>query len=248
MPHIILLTDLDDTLFASRRKSTPQPHDRPAAYLKDGSAISYASPAQQHWLAHWQQHALVVPVTARNHDSFLRVDIPFTHCAVIDYGGVVLNPDGRPDEYWLAQSRQHAQTALPQLQQWQQVLCRLPESRLADLNIRLIADFDIPFYLLVKSHSGDTANLAAAADLLRPLLDPGGKLHLNANNLAVMPAWLDKAHAVVYLKTWYQQQYGNLLTLGMGGSLVDLPFMQSCDFLIASQQSQISSLLRHSHL
>ena len=54
---ILLFADLDDTLFTSARKAPPGATHLPAAYLRDGSPISYASPAQQTLLAHWQAGA-----------------------------------------------------------------------------------------------------------------------------------------------------------------------------------------------
>lgn len=241
MLPIILFTDLDDTLFHSHRKVAPSEAHQAMAYLADGSPISYASPQQQTLLQHWQQHATVIPVTARNYDSFRRVKIPFQHHAIINYGAVVLNPDGSVDNDWLAQSQQAAEHSVPQLQILAEQLQQLPEAILSDLHIRLIGDFDITFYLLVKSRGGHLAHLAQAADLLQPLLQHQEKLHLNSNNLAILPAWLDKAHAVNYVQQHYRQQLGELLTLGMGDSLIDLPFMQSCDFLIAPHPSQIST-------
>ena len=159
---ILLFADLDDTLFSSARKAPPSEAHLPVAYLRDGSPISYASPVQQQWLAHWRQHALVVPVTARNHDSFRRVALPFDSHAVIDYGAVILHPDGTPDEAWLENSRRAASGCLPRWDELQQMLFRQPES--ADWNIRLIADYGIACYLLVKSKSGE-GSLKTAAEV-----------------------------------------------------------------------------------
>ena len=105
---LLLFTDLDDTLFTSARKAAPTPAHVPLAYLKDGAPISYASPCQQALLAHWQAHATMIPVTARNFDAYRRVRIPFTAHAVINHGGVILLPDGSADPAWLAQSRANA--------------------------------------------------------------------------------------------------------------------------------------------
>ena len=236
----VLFTDLDDTLFVSKRKAPPAPDYQAAAFLADGSPISYASPVQQQWLAHWRQHALVVPVTARNHDSFRRVALPFDSHAVIDYGAVILNPDGTPDEAWLDNSRRAASGCLPRWDDLQQTLFRQPES--ADWNIRLIADYGIACYLLVKAKSGE-GSLKAAADVLRGKLRDGEKLHWNGNNLALLPPWLDKAHAVRRLQEQYRRRYGTILSIGMGDSLIDTAFMRCCDYLIAPAASQIAAAL-----
>ena len=110
----------------------------------------------------------------------------------------------------------------------------------SSLNTRLISDHDIPFYLLVKSPGDDLAALARAAARLRPYLGEHCRLLQNGNNLAVLPAWLDKAHAVAHLQQHYRAQYGAILSIGMGDSTSDLPFMRHCDYLLTPAESQIA--------
>lgn len=243
MTPFVLFTDLDDTLFHSYRKKTPTEGCRPLAYLKNGEPVSYADAGQQAVLAHFLQHAAVIPVTARDSGSFGRVDIPFSRHAVIDYGGIILNPDGSPDDFWLEQSRMKAKGSLPQLQGLARALEALMPDAAGDLRVRLIGDFDIIFYLLAKSHTGRKDMLEQAAALLRPLLRPGWRLHLNANNLAVLPDWLDKGNAVLYLMGHYRRLMPGAVTLGMGDSLIDLPFMRACDYQIIPSGSQIEAAM-----
>lgn len=235
---ILLFTDLDDTLFTSVRKAPPETNHRIAASLESGDPVSYASPLQQQWLAHWQQHATIIPVTARNHAAYRRVHLPFRAHAILNYGGTILNPDGSPDTDWQTHNAAHAAHSTPRLQ----TLAHSLAGQRTDLNIRLIADHGITYYLLVKSRSG--AALDDIAAHLRNRLDNGEQLHHNGNNLAVLPAWLDKANAVARLQQYYRARHGEILTLGMGDSLIDLAFMQQCDYLIAPQNSQITRTLR----
>jgi len=237
-PMLLLFTDLDDTLFTSARKAAPTPAHVPLAYLKDGAPISYASPCQQALLAHWQAHATMIPVTARNLDAYRRVRIPFTAHAVINHGGVILLPDGSADPAWLAQSRANAAQSVAGLEA---LAAHLPAT--AALNTRLIRDYDIPFYLLMKSTSADLAPLDDAAGRLRPHLGDDYRLHRNGNNLAVLPAWLDKAHAVAHLLAKYRADHPALVSIGMGDSSSDLPYMRLCDYLLAPSASQIARQL-----
>lgn len=234
---ILLFTDLDDTLFTSHRKALPDAAHRIAAILADGSPVSYASPLQQQWFAHWQRHAVIIPVTARNHAAFRRVQLPFTAHAVLNYGATILRPDGSPDEDWHAHSASCARDSAPRLQA---LAARLDDNN-GDLNIRIITDYGIPFYLLIKSKSG--APLDETAAQLDTLRHPHDQLHHNGNNLALLPAWLNKSHAVKHLQAHYRAQHGTVLTLGMGDSLIDLAFMHTCDYLITPQTGQISAAL-----
>ena len=233
--QFIVFTDLDDTLFTSLRKAPPGGSHQPVAFLRDGAPISYASPVQQAWFAHWQAHALVIPVTARNLDAYRRVSLDFRHHAIINYGGLILNPDGSLDAAWQEHSAGQARSSQARLTALAADAARFGE----DLHIRLIEDQGICFYLLIKSRSG--APLDAAAAHLAAQLRPGEQLHHNANNLALLPPWLDKAHAVARVLALYRQQYGSILSIGMGDSRIDLAFMRQCDFLLAPQHSQIAA-------
>lgn len=241
MKNIILFTDLDDTLFHSHHKKPPQADSIALAFLADGSPISYADRKQQDWLAHWQQHSSIIPVTARNLDSYRRVNIPFAHHAIINYGGIILLPDGSIDQAWFARSQAAAQTSTARLEQLAACTHDLAKDILQDLNIRIISDLGINFYLLIKSRSHNQATLEQAAALLKPALLAEEKLHLNANNLAILPAWLDKSYAVEHLLAQYRQENPHCIAIGMGDSLIDLAFMRCCDYFISPTDSQISA-------
>ena len=160
----ILFADLDDTLFQSHRKSNPAEDWLPLAYLADGLPISYANPQQQAALQLFLREMTLIPVTARNHDAFQRVHIPFAAEAVLNYGGIVLNVDGTPDESWLTSSRDQARQSEADLHAWVEALSREGDRLQLDLRVRLIADFGIPFYVVAKSTSGNVAAVEAAAE------------------------------------------------------------------------------------
>lgn len=245
MSSIILFTDLDDTLFNSCRKTPPTADSQALAFLQDGSPISYADRKQQQWLQHWLTHSRLIPVTARNLDSFRRVNIAFKHHAVINYGGIILLPNGSIDEDWFQRSENAARGSHSRLKALADSLRQLPTTLYDDLHIRLISDMGISFYLLVKSRSQHQAHLEQAAACLRSQLLPAEQLHLNANNLAVLPPWLDKSQAVEELLRRFRKQDPDLLCIGMGDSLIDLAFMHCCDYLITPQGSQISAAIKH---
>ena len=240
----ILFADLDDTLFQSHRKSNPEESWVPKAYLTNGSPISFASPKQQIALELFLREMIVIPVTARNFDAYRRVDIDFPSEAIINYGGIVLNADGAPDEFWLEQSKTRAHEKHEDLERWVSILTLEGDKLGLDLRVRLISDFGIPFYVVAKSVSANIESVRAAAVLCRSLRDngtmPDCHIHENTNNLALIPRWLGKESAVAYLRQRYASEGNEILTIGMGDSLVDLGFMASCDYMLVPSSSQIA--------
>lgn len=241
----ILFTDLDDTLFQSFRKESPGENSIPVAYLADGSAISYANPRQQAALSLFQREMTVIPVTARNHDAFKRVGIAFEAEAILNYGGIILNSDGIADEVWLKKSQAQADQSEAVLIRWVDSITAENDRLNLDLRVRLIRDFGIPFYVVAKSKSSNVGAVKSAAEFcsaLRSLGDLGDvTIHVNNNNLAILPRWLDKRHAVAYLRTRYLADHGILLTFGMGDSLVDINFIADCDYMVVPAASQIAN-------
>lgn len=240
----ILFADLDDTLFQSHRKSNPADNWIPLAYLADGAPISYANPQQQAALQMFQREMTLIPVTARNHDAFKRVCIPFAAEAVLNYGGIILNADGTPDEAWLASSQELARQSESDLHAWIEAISLENDRLQLDLGVRLISDFAVPFYVVAKSKSGNAASVATVAEFCVRARDNGNLpdvfIHANTNNLALIPRWLDKRNAVAFLRERYEDQHREVLTFGMGDSLVDLNFVAACDYMIVPSGSQIA--------
>lgn len=246
MPKKFLFADLDDTLFQSHKKCPPDTPLTPAAYLKDGSAHSFLTPAQASVLDLFRREMEVIPVTARNADAYARVRLGFASGAVVNYGGVILGPDGAPEAEWLKRSRTLAEQTLPELNA---IAARLGEWTAASgarLRIRIIEDFGIPFYVCAKSEEGDeTALDPIDAKARTEWSGPGATVavHRNGNNFSVLPAWLDKRHAVEHLAGRLRAIHGEIVTFGMGDSLSDLAFMSACDYALVPRRSQINHLL-----
>lgn len=246
MPKKFLFADLDDTLFQSHKKCPPETPLTPAAYLEDGSAHSFLTPAQESVLDFFQREMVVIPVTARSASGYSRVKLGFTSGAVINYGGVILDPDGSPEVEWLYRSRVLAHQALPQLNMIMNTLGEWAAAINARLRIRIIDDFEIPFYVCAKSEEGDESVLDPIEERSRAQWShPGSTIavHRNGNNLAILPIWLDKRHAVEHLIKRLRAIHGEILTIGMGDSLSDIPFMTTCDYALVPRRSQINRLL-----
>ncbi|GGY04154.1 hypothetical protein GJV26_08910 [Massilia dura] len=241
-----LFVDLDDTLFHSLRKCDTRDELRPIAFLKDGSANSYTNGRQRAFLAMVGQGMTLIPTTARDRDGLARVDYPFTHYRIVDFGGIILAPDGQPDPVWLARMRDDMATALPGLRQVLAVIDDYARRAGMPARARLVEDLGLPFYVNVKDPERDMARLdAIEREAVAPwLAGQGGDfcLHRNGNNLAVLPKRLNKARAVEYLQARLRDEHGEIMTFGMGDSRSDARFMAACDYAIIPNGTQLSAL------
>ena len=90
-----LFLDLDDTIFQALRKCENPDQVSTAAYLENGESISYFSEKQKILLTRLTERAIIIPTTARSFGAFKRVNINFTDFAILDFGGIILKPDGK---------------------------------------------------------------------------------------------------------------------------------------------------------
>lgn len=240
-----LFVDLDDTLFQTPKKCQPDVALEPAAYLKDGAPCSFTTPRQRAFFDFAQQGMTLIPATARNADAFKRVKLPFASHAVLDYGGVVLQPGGALDAGWLALMRDDMQRALPGLREAMRAIDDYQDKSDLPARARLIEDFDTPFYVVVKDHEARAERLAdIEREVLLPWLAADGAdyyIHRNGNNLALLPKALNKARAVAYLRAELEAEHGPIVSFGMGDSLSDARFMSGCDYAIIPSGTQLAA-------
>jgi hypothetical protein len=241
-----LFADLDDTLFQSLEKCGGRDGLLPAAFLRDGSPISYTTEGQRAFIAFAQDGMTMIPTTARNLDAFRRVDLPFSSWAVLDYGGIVLQPDGSVDQGWHAHMQGAMRAALPGLQELATLIDEWAVRTGFDGRARLIEDFGTPFYLVVKDPGKVAARLAPIeTEVVAPWIAAGGRdyfIHRNGNNLAILPNALNKAHAVAHVTARLRAEHGEILTFGMGDSRSDARFMAACDYAIVPRRTQLAGL------
>ena len=239
----VVFLDLDDTLFQSRGKCLIADDLYAAALLRDGSAHSFMTPKQQAIWDLLRSSMRVIPATARDMDAYRRVALPFRDWAILDFGGIVLDKAGVPDEAWLEHMRATMRRSRDGLSELLEEALALVSGRSLAVRVRIIEDFGIPFYLVGKYRDGR----AADSDILqRNLVEPWlarcantYRLHRNGNNLAVLPAALGKEYAVRHLIERLCAEHGDVLTLGMGDSSSDEAFMAECDYALTPRGSQL---------
>ncbi|MEO8600129.1 MAG: HAD family hydrolase [bacterium] len=243
-----LFVDLDDTLFQTPGKCGKEQDLRPAAYLKDGAACSFTTARQRAFFALMQCDMTLIPTTARNRDALSRVDLPFSSYSIIDYGGVVLEPDGTVDPVWLALMQADMAQALTGLQEVMQIIDDYSESVGLKGRARLIEDCATPFYIVLKDPEKIAERLeqvereAVAPWIASSLAGKDFLIHRNGNNLAVLPKSLNKARAVAYLRQRLEAEHGEIMTFGMGDSKTDARFMAACDYAIIPNGTQLAAL------
>lgn len=241
--ELFVFLDLDDTIFQTQRKCPEKAKITPAAFLKDGSPISFFTEKQQRLFNLLQAKTRLIPTTARNKDAFYRACVEQFDYAIITHGGIILNADGSLHSQWFELMESKIKPLLPKLQALEKQLQNFANKEKIPYKIRLIEDFGLTFYLSVKHQHRDNQALKLILDnVVNPYLE-SQKLdfycHLNDNNLAILPKFLNKAPAVSYLQQQLKQEYKEYLSFGMGDSLTDMPYMQLCDYFITPTNSQI---------
>jgi hydroxymethylpyrimidine pyrophosphatase-like HAD family hydrolase len=244
-----LFADLDDTLFQTLEKCAglgPIESLEPAAYYSNGSICSYTTPAQRAFFALVSEGMTVIPTTARSLDAFSRVNLGFSSYAILNFGGIVLQPDGSIDRDW--QGRMHGlmTAALPGLQE---IAARI-DDWCAQTGYggrpRLVEDAGTPFFVVVKDPDKVALNLERVErEVVLPWIASDGRaycVHRNGNNLAILPRTLDKADAVAWIAERLRAEHGGIVTFGMGDSRSDARFMADCDYAIIPRRTQLSKL------
>lgn len=255
--RMFLFTDLDDTLFQTLRKCKV-PHENVdtalqeydltvGALSREGLPLSFMTARQRHLLNMFST-ASVIPVTARNLDAFQRVRLSFSHGAVLNYGGMVLLPDGSEDMVWQERMRRHLKPHQNILTETAEYLTHFAEREDLPVRIRVIRAADYACYVVIKNVDPQQCFLERVRNEGVDYLKDRAEwcVHLNDNNLAFIPAVLNKAHAVKYVIQTYIAPLGDdFLTLGMGDSLVDLDFMNICHYALVPSGSQIQKVTLH---
>lgn len=241
--NVYAFLDLDDTLFQTLPKCPPGEPRRAAAFRKNGEALSFITERQARLFELLDANSIVIPVTARNLDAFRCVDLPFRSLAILDFGGVILQQNSQLDADWDAVVRPEALAMGGELETMLGSIREFSARHGLSVNARVITDFDMPLYVVVKHPDGDVAALdRVRCELLARLDLTPYFIHANGNNLSVVPRFLGKERAVAHFLERHVRA-GPRMTIGIGDSLTDAPFLRLCDFQMAPKDSQLAMLL-----
>jgi hypothetical protein len=189
--EFFVFLDLDDTIFQTKRKCPENTPISPAAFAKDGSVMSFFTPKQARLFSVLSHKTRLIPTTARDYDAFLRATIKNYEYAIINHGGIILRADGSVHQGWYQILKQKLSPVMPALIQLKHKLEQVAAEQGIDFNIRIIDDFGLSFYVLIKHQEKDNSALKS---LLTTIIEPylvhhalDFYCHLNDNNLAILP-------------------------------------------------------------
>ncbi len=237
MSDIVLFTDLDETVFQLSRHNAAGKH--PATATPTPQHVSYQTDYQRLLfdLFYQAEQVTVIPVTARDlrqyHNTFVS-RLPKIETAVLYFGGLIWHQH-RPLPEWANHIYQAFQSLSQPLADLQQELSQFIAKH-APSSVLRNSD---GYYLTLRAPAELTPSEREAFFAeVKTLASAEYLSYSHRRNLTLLPQFLDKRHAVAYL----QSQLAPKLSLGMGDSLSDLPFMQLCDIRMIPRYAQIEQL------
>ncbi|WP_010199543.1 HAD hydrolase family protein [Psychrobacter sp. PAMC 21119] len=252
------LMDLDDTLFQTQRKinvwdlPTTEPENLVCATVnKQGEPLSFMSQRQASLFNWLLASTELIVVTARDRDEIKRVKLPFYSWQVLTHGAIILTAEGELLSAW--QQYMHEQLA-PLQAKLKQLTDLIGNHNQEDIGANnglkltphsdVFIDSELTIYLAIKHAQKDhqvLADLAKQLPTLIPNFDQDFYVHVNANNLAILPHAVHKRHAVQFLLENHLDSQRP--SFGFGDSLADLPFLQLLDWYGMPNHGQL-----HDHL
>ena len=242
-PKPLVFVDLDDTLFQTHRKQQPTPLHKIATTDVSGQPLSYKNPKQQVFVNWLLETTEIIPVTARSVEGFKRVQIPFHHGAICSHGGTILNKDNQVDTEWLDLKIQINQSLKLVLHEVESVLHDfVKEADLSSLRTWTLTENDLEIYAVAKQNDPTTLVLDQLVQQIPKHILEHCYIHINGNNLAIIPNHISKQKAVEFFIEKYDPNHERVV-LGWGDSLSDAGFLSCCDWFGMPKNSQLDKFL-----
>ncbi len=248
---VVAFCDVDDSLITTTRVS-PCEGAEPCAVDDKGLVCGYLSPKQRVLNQLLAASAQVVLTTARSSKGLKNVQLPVSGgaYAIVSFGGVILTPAGCPEPRWHQRMSEGSGLYAALLDELCAHIKDVAAEKNIDVRVRVVVDAGLPLYVSVKHNQKNLFELctikAAAESFLQEHHPAAARqqmfTHFNGNFLAFLPPFLRKEDAV----RWFMENVAapGALSIGLGDSESDLPFMSLCDYVLMPSRSQAFAGLR----
>lgn len=247
--RVFVFTDLDDSLFSSKRKHTKTADSQITSVNKQGEIESYATVQQQKLVQMLAAlKATFIAVTGRRTSAYKHCiidQVTNSEYAIVSHGALILSNKSEVLPCWIKYLNNTYD-----MKYWQEKLTRTHLQLIdyfsaihCEARVRLILDHDICTYICIKISVHDLQeSLLAKINLYLEQLD--FSIHGNEGNFAVLPPYASKELAVNYMIKKLNMSDKDVV-FGIGDSLSDLPFIRNLDFAIFPKSSQIMKAISH---
>lgn len=227
----LVFTDLDNCLLQSIHRIDSLNHSV-ASVARDGSPQGGMS-FKQAELWKWLQAAdAVIPVTGRSPEQLNRVQLTFTGPSICFQGAVILHSSGKLDEAWWNQTQTQSLKCVDGLERLVETLA--PVCDKWRVRPEIVCFKETPLFLKIRPASKEISTewVNVEADL-RTTCDAVKKtvmwsIRADTRELLILPPHIGKERAVGHLI----ETLNPSLSIGIGHSDADRPFMVQCDAFI----------------
>lgn len=239
--RLILLTDLDDTLFASER-SLPGNAKRIQLAAVDGNGAPLSFQTHQQRML-WELFSgaadLIIPVTGRTSYALDRVTLSFPRKYAVVSHGALVTFEGHVLPAWQSRLAPHLDNAHLAIGRAYADLSEALPRVVPHLQftLRQLEDLSVPVYLSIKATGELTVDAHALLNEVAQI--HGLSLHANTRNAALRPPYTCKSEACRFLLEEVLQRQPEDTVVALGDSLSDLPFMTHSDMAVMPTRSQV---------
>ena len=239
--RVVVLTDLDDSLFQTLRKIPKDTDFKPVAFDKNKEPLSYMShPQSLLWDMLLNYSSDIIPITGRNLDALNRVQLPFGTYRSVSHGSIVLNKDNKLcEDYWfdyLNIDSDQLKQICQKNHKLNEYISFLIEKNKLNLRTKLITEYGFSQYVSIKGDKEDLEFISK--NICNTTLLKKFRFHLNDKNMAYIPSIFCKKKAAIYILNKLNVD-SNDLVLTIGDSISDLNMMCTGFYAILPTKSQI---------
>ncbi len=219
MKKILFVSDLDNTLLFSRKKSHPNDF---CVEKKDGIEQGFMTEFTYNSLEIINKITTFVPVTSRSISQYRRIEWngkQLPQYAIVANGGVLLR-NGKIDLAWLKESQELVKPYENEMNNLYNILNSTDDYKIS----RIVDDMYVYVHCYNDSQAADCAN-KYKTNCKFEVISQGRKVYF-------FPPAISKGIAVERLKAYIAYEK----TIVAGDSIIDLPMLQKSDFAIIPKE------------